>query len=52
MTRQEFFDKTLTSIVKSFTIDAFSFVIQAVLTYLTFGTAMAAPWIGGLWQEA
>ena len=48
MTRQEFFDKTLASIVKSFTIGIFSFLIQAILTYLTFGTAMAMPWIGGL----
>jgi len=48
MTRQEFFDKTIPSIVKSFTIGAFAFLIQSVLTCLTFGTAMAVPWIGGL----
>lgn len=48
MARQEFFDKTLMSVVKAFTIGAFSFLIQAFLTYLTFDTVMAAPWIGGL----
>ena len=48
MTRQEFFDKTLASIVKSFTIVVFSFLIQALLIHLTFGTAAAVPWIGGL----
>ena len=48
MTKQEFFNKTLVSIVKGFTIGVFSFLIQAILTYLTFGAAMAAPWIGGL----
>lgn len=48
MTRQEFIDKTLASFIKDFTIGVFSFLIQALLTYLTFGTAMGAPWIGGL----
>ncbi|CAF3750324.1 unnamed protein product [Rotaria sp. Silwood1] len=48
MTRQEFFDKTVASVVKSFTIGVFAFLIQAILTYMTFGTAMAVPWIGGL----
>jgi hypothetical protein len=47
MTRQEFFDRTLFSLVKGFTIGTFAFLIQALLTYLTFGGAMLCPWIGG-----
>ena len=47
MTRQEFFDKTLASVIKSLSIGVFAFLIQGLLTYLTFGTAMAVPWIGG-----
>jgi uncharacterized membrane protein YvlD (DUF360 family) len=48
MTRQEFFDKTLPSLTKSFTIGLFAFLIQAILTYLTWGTVMDVPLIGGL----
>ncbi len=48
ITRQEFFEKSLASVVKSFIIGAFAFLIEGLLTYLTFGTAMAVPWIGGI----
>ncbi|CAF1460435.1 unnamed protein product [Adineta steineri] len=48
ITWQEFCNQTLVSVVKSFTIGVFAFAIQALLTYLTFGTALAiVPWIGG-----
>lgn len=45
ITRQEFFDQTLAGVVKSFTIGAFAFLVQALLTYLTFGAV--GPFIGG-----
>lgn len=47
MTRQEFFDKTLASVIKGLCVGVFAFLIQALLTYLTFGTALAVPWVGG-----
>lgn len=45
ITRQEFFDKTLASLVKSFTVGAFAFATQTLLSYLTCGTA--GLFIGG-----
>jgi hypothetical protein len=47
MTLQEFVNKSLISLIKGLTIGIFAFLIQAVLTYLTFGAAMTCPWIGG-----
>lgn len=46
LTRQEFFNQTLASLVKSFTIGAFTLLIQALVTYLTFGPI--GFFIGGL----
>ncbi|CAF3556381.1 unnamed protein product [Rotaria sp. Silwood2] len=47
MTQEEFLNKTVTSLVKDFTIGLFAFAIQAFLTYFTFGSAALCPWIGG-----
>jgi hypothetical protein len=47
MTEEEFFNKTIMSLVKGFTIGAFAFAVQAFLTYFTFGCAALCPWIGG-----
>ncbi|CAF0977658.1 unnamed protein product [Rotaria sp. Silwood1] len=47
MTEEEFLNKTITSLVKGFTVGFFAFAIQALLTYFTFGTAALCPWIGG-----
>jgi hypothetical protein len=47
MTKEEFWDKTIMSLVKSFSIGVFAFAIQAFLTYFTFGSAALCPWIGG-----
>ena len=47
MTTEEFWDKTITSLVKGFSIGVFAFAVQAFLTYFTFGAATLCPWIGG-----
>ncbi|CAF1602635.1 unnamed protein product [Didymodactylos carnosus] len=47
MSKEEYWTKTLTSIITAVSIGACSFIIQALLTYFTFGCATAYPWIGG-----
>ena len=46
MSEKEFLSKTIMSIVKGLSIGAFAFLIQAFLTYFTFGAGAACPWIG------
>ncbi|CAF1038325.1 unnamed protein product, partial [Didymodactylos carnosus] len=47
MTKEEFWNKTLTSLVKGLSIGIFAFAVQAFLTYFTCGCASLCPWIGG-----
>lgn len=47
MTKEEFLEKTIKTLVKDITIGVFAFAIQALLTYFSFGCATACPWIGG-----
>jgi hypothetical protein len=47
MTKEEFWNKTIISLVKDLTIGVLAFAIQAFLTYFTFGGAALCPWIGG-----
>jgi hypothetical protein len=47
ITKKEFWNKTIMSLVKGLTIGVFAFAIQAFLTYFTFGCAASCPWIGG-----
>jgi hypothetical protein len=47
MSKDQFIEKTITSVIKGFAIGALAFAIQAFLTYFTFGSATLCPWIGG-----
>jgi uncharacterized membrane-anchored protein YhcB (DUF1043 family) len=47
MTEEEFWNKTIISVVTGLTTGVFAFAVQAFLTYFTFGCASLCPWIGG-----
>ena len=47
MTQKDFLEKTIRSLIKSFSSGIFAFIIEAFLTYFTFGCTTVCPWIGG-----
>ncbi|CAF0910407.1 unnamed protein product [Didymodactylos carnosus] len=47
MTKEEFYSKTLKSLIQSLSIGIFSLLIQGFLTYFTFGSAAFCPFVGG-----
>ena len=47
LTEEEFLKKTIMSLSRSFASGVFAFIIEAFLTYFTFGCASVCPWIGG-----